>query len=289
MLGHDASLGREGRRGRSQGWLRRARVRSSDHFPARRTHRETALSTLADRPAAARDLEPGSAGDPREPRLPAAVLWDMDGTLIDTEPYWMAAEVELVEAHGGVWTREDAVAMIGTSMDVAAPLLQARGVRLTVPEIADALNSSVRAAVAAGIPWQRGAHDVLRALHGAGVPQALVTSSFAAVAAPFADTVGLFDVVVTGDVVSRPKPDPEPYLTAARLLGVDVRDCVAFEDSRSGLASAVASGARVVAIDSHVVLDPPADVSRTSSLERFDLAVIARVAAGETLDLRERG
>ena len=220
--------------------------------------------------------------------LPAAVLWDMDGTLIDTEPYWMAAEIELVEAHGGVWTREQAIAMIGSSMDVSAGLLQAAGVGLSVAEIAHALNSSVRAAVAAGIPWQAGAHGILRALHVAGVPQALVTSSFEAVAAPFVHTVGLFDVVVTGDVVSRPKPDPEPYLTAARLLGVDVRDCVAFEDSHAGVASAVASGARVVAVDSHVALDPPAEVSRTSSLDRVGLETIVRIARGEVLDLRDR-
>ncbi|WP_307861441.1 HAD family hydrolase [Cellulomonas wangleii] len=219
--------------------------------------------------------------------LPAAILWDMDGTLIDTEPYWMAAEIELVEAHGGVWTPQDAVAMIGSSMDVSAGLLQAAGVALDVAEIADALNTAVRAAVAAGIPWQPGAQEVLRALHSAGVPQALVTSSFGVLAAPFADAVGLFDVVVSGDTVTRPKPHPEPYLAAARALGVDVAACVAFEDSRSGLASAVASGARVVAVDSHVALDPPAGVSRASSLLHVDLDVIARIAAGETLHLRD--
>ncbi|MFC0646588.1 HAD family hydrolase [Cellulomonas phragmiteti] len=283
MLGHGPTLGRECRPGRTPGTCAPARVRSSGRPPDRRTHLESALSTLADHADAARDDQHEATGRV----LPAAVLWDMDGTLIDTEPYWMAAEVELVEAHGGVWTHEDAVAMIGSSMDVAAAQLQARGVPLSVTQIADALNSSVRAAVAAGIPWQPGAYEALRALHAAGVPQALVTSSFAVVAAPFADAVGLFDVVVTGDVVTRSKPDPEPYLAAAGLLGVDISACVAFEDSRSGLASAVASGARVVAVDSHVVLDPPAGVSRTSSLVPFDVATIARVAAGETLDLRD--
>ena len=219
--------------------------------------------------------------------LPAAVLWDMDGTLIDTEPYWMAAEVELVEAHGGVWTHADAVAMIGSSMAVSAGLLQAAGVDLPVEQIAHTLNTSVREAVAAGIPWQPGAYDLLRALHAAGVPQALVTSSFEVVAGPFADAVGLFDVVVTGDTVTRPKPDPEPYLTAARLLGVDVTACVAVEDSRSGVASAVASGARVLAVDSHVALDPPASVSRTSGLDRLDLDTLAHLAAGGRVDLRD--
>ncbi|WP_308054125.1 HAD family hydrolase [Cellulomonas wangsupingiae] len=236
------------------------------------------MSTLA-------GSHPSPAATPGQ-ALPAAVLWDMDGTLIDTEPYWMAAEIELVEAHGGVWTREDAVALIGSPMAVSAAQLQGRGVALGVDEIAHALNSAVGAAVAAGIPWQPGAHEALRALHAAGVPQALVTSSFEVLATPFAQAVGLFDVVVAGDTVARPKPDPEPYLAAARLLGVDVTRCVAFEDSRSGLASAVASGARVVAVDSHVVLAPPAGVSRTSSLDRLDVAMISRIASGETMDLR---
>ncbi len=218
--------------------------------------------------------------------LPAAVLWDMDGTLIDTEPYWMAAETELVEAHGGVWTHDDGVALIGSPMLTSATVLQDRGVRLTVEQIADALNTSVREAVAAGIPWQTGAHELVVALHAAGVPQALVTSSFEVLAAPFAAAVGLFDVVVAGDQVERPKPHPEPYLTAAALLGVSPQDCVVFEDSPSGLAAAVASGARVVAIDAHAPVDPPAGVSRTSSLADVDLATVARIVAGETLDLR---
>lgn len=210
----------------------------------------------------------------------------MDGTLIDTEPYWMAAEVELVEAHGGEWTRQDALELIGSSMGVAARVFQARGVDLTVEQIADALNTAVRAAVAAEIPWQPGAVELLRALHTAGVPQALVTSSFGTLAEPFAAAAGVFDVVVSGDTVTHPKPHPDPYLTAARLLGVDVTACVAFEDSVSGLASAVASGARVVALDRHVDLDPPAGVSRADRLEPVDLAVLARIARGETLDLR---
>ncbi len=213
----------------------------------------------------------------------------MDGTLIDTEPHWMDAEIALVEEHGGTWTPADATAMVGSSMAVSAALLQARGVALEVEQIAHRLNSAVGAAVAQGVPWQPGALELVRTLHAAGVPQALVTSSFGVLADPFARAVGLFDVVVAGDDVIRPKPDPEPYLTAARLLGVDVRACVAFEDSATGLASAVASGARVVAVDTHVAIEPPRGVSRTVSLTRVDLPTIERIAAGETLDLRHRG
>lgn len=217
---------------------------------------------------------------------PSAVLWDMDGTLIDTEPYWMAAETELVEAHGGVWTPQDGLAMVGNPMSVCAPILRSRGVDLPDEEIADFLNGRVADGVASGTPWQRGAQEILVALHEAGVPMALVTSSFRRLAEPFAAAVGLFDVVVSGDDVTRPKPDPEPYLTAARLLGVDVADCVAVEDSHAGVASAVASGARVVAVEVMQALAPRPGLSRVASLADLTVPDFARIAGGAVLDLR---
>ena len=218
--------------------------------------------------------------------LPAAVLWDMDGTLIDTEPYWMGAETELVEAHGGVWTREDGLAMVGNPMAVCAPILRSRGVDLPDDEIADFLNERVAAGVASGIPWQQGAQEILAALHEAGVPMALVTSSFRRLADPFAAAVGLFDVVVGGDDVARPKPDPEPYLVAAQRLGVDIADCVAVEDSHSGIASAVASGARVVAVEVMQALAPRPGLSRVASLADLTVSDFGRIAGGAVLDLR---
>jgi HAD superfamily hydrolase (TIGR01509 family) len=220
------------------------------------------------------------------PALPPAVLWDMDGTLIDTEPFWIAAEIELVEAHGGVWTHDDGVKMVGSSMDVSAGILRSRGVDLPDDEIAAFLNTRVAAGVAAGIPWQPGAERLLRELKAAGVPMALVTSSFRVLAEPFAQAAPYFDVVVAGDDVTRPKPDPEPYLRAAELLGVDVTACVAVEDSRSGIASAVASGARVVAVEVMQPVDPRPGLSAVQSLEAVALDDLARIAAGEQLDPR---
>src|SRR3954471_18925365 len=122
----------------------------------------------------------------------------MDGTLIDTEPFWIAAETELVEAHGGVWTHEDGLSLVGNPMLVSAEALVARGVDLPREEIVDFLNQRVAAAVATRIPWQPGAQELLAAVRDAGVPMALVTSSFAMLADPFAAAVGLFDVVVSG-------------------------------------------------------------------------------------------
>ncbi len=224
---------------------------------------------------------------PAQPPAPlSAVLWDMDGTLIDTEPFWIAAETELVEAHGGVWTHEDGLRMVGSSMTVSAGILRSRGVDLPDDEIAAFLNSRVAAGVAAGVPWQPGAERLLKDLKAAGVPMALVTSSFRVLAEPFAAVAPFFDVVVAGDDVSRPKPDPEPYLRAAEALGVDVARCVALEDSRSGIASAVASGARVVAVEVMQPVEPRPGLSRVASLDDLTIEDLARVAGGDELEPR---
>jgi HAD superfamily hydrolase (TIGR01509 family) len=162
-------------------------------------------------------------------------------------------------------------------------------VDLPLEDIVDFLNRRVAEGVAAGIPWQPGAEQVLTDLHDAGVPMALVTSSFRMLAEPFAAAAGRFDVVVSGDEVTRAKPDPEPYLTAARLLGVDIADCVAVEDSRAGIASALSSGARAVAIE---VMQPVAaqpGLTRIASLTDLTLPTLARIVAGEVLDLRRAG
>jgi len=223
----------------------------------------------------------------RQGSLPAAVLWDMDGTLIDSEPYWMSAETELVEAHGGVWTRQDALAMIGKSMSVCTVALRSRGVDLPDDAIRDFLHERVAAGVASAVPWQAGAQDLLSALVAARVPLALVTSSFSVLADPFARMAGVFDVVVSGDEVRHPKPHPEPYLTAAERLGVDIGRCVAIEDSPSGLASAGTAGARVIAVEVLVPVVAPVGVSRVRSLEALGLGELVRIAAGDVLDLRE--
>lgn len=219
--------------------------------------------------------------------LPAAVLWDMDGTLVDTEPAWMAAEAGLVEQFGGTWTPQDAVQMIGMSLTPAAEILQRHGVDLPVEVIGERLVASVVAAVGRHLIWQPGALELLAALRGAGVRCALVTMSYR----EFAEAVigqgppGAFEVVVTGDEVEHGKPHPEPYLTAARLLGVDIADCVAIEDSRPGIASALAAGARTLGVQHIVPVDRQPGLSRTDSLERIGLAELARLRAGDVIDL----
>lgn len=218
--------------------------------------------------------------------LPAAVLWDMDGTLVDTEPCWLAAERSLVEAHGGTWTPQDALALVGLPLERSAEVLQGYGVALPVDEIVERLLDTVIAMVAEHATWQPGARELLVSLRDAGVPCALVTMSYRRFAERVLDGApeGVFDVVVVGDEVERGKPDPEPYLTAAARLGVAITDCVAVEDSRPGVASALASGARTLGVQHIVPVERQPGLSRVASLADVGLAELARIRAGEVID-----
>lgn len=219
--------------------------------------------------------------------LPQAVLWDMDGTLVDTEPYWMAAESALMAAYDLPWAPEDGLKMLGLPLLAAAELLRGQGVLLPAEAIVDRLLGSVVDAVADAVPWQAGARELLVALAGAGVPCALVTMSYRALA----DAVvrhapaGSFAVVVPGDEVTNGKPHPEPYLRAAGDLAVDVERCVAIEDSPPGIASALASGARTIGVQHIVPVERRPGLSRVGSLSGIGLPELARIMAGETLDL----
>ena len=201
---------------------------------------------------------PGAHGDPST--RPAAVLWDMDGTLVDTEPYWLAAETEVVAEHGnGAWTPADARLLVGNDLLVSASMVRERGeVRLPVERIADLLMDGVARRIRDAVPWRPGARDLLAGLRAQRVPCALVTMSYERLVGPILDAVpaGSFDVVVTGDNVSRGKPHPEPYLHAARLLGVDPSACVAIEDSNPGATSAEAAGCLVLVVEAHVSVEP---------------------------------
>ncbi len=185
----------------------------------------------------------------------------MDGTLVDTEPYWMAAEVELVTSFGGVWTHDDGLALVGQGLWISAGILKSRGVDLAPDEIVAWLTDRVqRQLEEVGVPWRPGAKELLAELRERGIPTALVTMSVRRMAEQIVATIPFdaFDVVVSGDEVADPKPHPEAYLKAADLLGVDPRHCVAIEDSVAGLASAVASGATTIGVP-HIIPLPETD------------------------------
>ncbi len=187
----------------------------------------------------------------------AAILWDLDGTIIDSEPLWMAGEHELAERYGKTWTQEDGLALVGNSLIHSGHYIKDRlEADMSAEEIVDFLVLRLAAALREEIPWRPGARELIEQLHADGIPQALVTMSYASIAEPIA-AVAPFAAVVTGDMVAQGKPHPEPYLRAAELLGVDPADCLAIEDSGTGATSANAAGCHVLVVP-HFVNVPDA-------------------------------
>lgn len=216
------------------------------------------------------------------PLLPAAVLWDMDGTIVDTEPLWMGAEEALVRRHGGTWTEADGLALVGSDLLEAAVYIRDRGgVPMTPEQIVEHMVGEVLTGIADGVSWQPGVLELLTELRELGVPQALVTMSYRGLAEAIVGQLpgGLFCAVVTGDEVTNGKPHPEPYLTAARELGVDPAECVVIEDSPRGAAAGLAAGALVLSVPNAVaavaepglvVIESLAGVRASDLLAQFD-------------------
>lgn len=196
-------------------------------------------------------------------RKPAAVLWDMDGTLIDSEHYWLASEAALAAEYGKTWTPQDGMDLVGMSLYESSAILKERLEADISPDaIIERLTNEVVNQLNQHIPWRPGAKALLHELRQQGIRTALVTMSLrrmadrvvAALNTEFGSG-GAFDIVIGGDDVSVGKPHPEPYLAAARKLGVAIEDCVAIEDSINGLASAESSGAVAIGVP-HIISIP---------------------------------
>jgi HAD superfamily hydrolase (TIGR01509 family) len=195
--------------------------------------------------------------------FPLAVLWDMDGTLVDSEHYWSVSQNRLANQYGAVWTDEDEKGVIGSSLYDSSDLIKRKfGIEdKSVQEIIDHLTDEVIEQLKAVLPWRPGALELLMDLKQAGVKTALVTMSMRRMALAVAESIPFkaFDVVVAGDDVRFGKPHPEPYLTAAEKLGVDPGDCIAFEDSVTGLNSAAAAGTHAIGVRNLVELPEGSD------------------------------
>ena len=211
----------------------------------------------------------------------AALLWDLDGTLVDTEPSWIAAEYRLVAAFGGSWSDEHARALVGNPLLVSAEYLREHGgVALPAAEIVDLLLAQVIADVRRSVPWRPGVTRLLAESRQRGLPAAMVTMSYRELADTVAGQLpaGTFDAVVTGEEVSRGKPDPEAYLLAASRLGVDPARCLAIEDSPAGVASAEAAGCLVVAVPNQVPIPPAPSRAVVTDLSPLSLSELIALA-----------
>jgi HAD superfamily hydrolase (TIGR01509 family) len=192
--------------------------------------------------------------------MTAAVLFDMDGLLIDSEPLWLEAETAVMRRLGGQpWTAADQQELLDGSLERTVRYLRAKAAVPRPPAVvADWLMSEMTDLVRReGVPLRPGAAGLLAAMRAAGLPHALVTSSERDFMDAVLASTGLaFDVTVCAADVTRTKPDPEPYLLAAKLLGAEPESCVVLEDSPNGIAAAEAAGCQVIAVPSLLPIAP---------------------------------
>ena len=183
--------------------------------------------------------------------LPRAVLFDHDGTLVDTEPIWAEGKTRLAAQYGATWTEQDTLDCLGQPMAMTTRRLQELGVDLPETELHAALGTIIRELVTdEPVTFLPGIAALLEELDQAGVPAAIVTNATVEIASRTAQQgpKGLFRALIGNESVTSPKPDPQPYLLAAEQLGVDPTECVALEDSPSGVTSATRAGAKVVVV-----------------------------------------
>lgn len=202
---------------------------------------------------------------------PAAVLWDMDGTLVDSEKVWTVSLADTARELGGELSCAAREAMVGSNMSRTLDILFDDLRLAPSPHALDHarqwLTTRTGELFAGGLEWRPGALDALRMVRSAGWPTALVTNTGRALTEMALESIGRehFSVSICGDEVLRGKPAPDPYLRAAELLGVAAGECLAVEDSPTGTLAAIAAGAAVLVVPCEVpVPTGPRRVQRAS-------------------------
>lgn len=210
------------------------------------------------------------------------MLWDFDGTLVDSHDYWTATWAEMAARRGGSWSQENTLALVGLDLlDAGTYIRDHLGVEEPTEGLVEEMVAGVATRIREEIPWRVGSRELLTSIRGEGIPCALVTMSYRSLVAPVLEQLApdTFEAVVTGDEVSHGKPHPAPYLAAAAALGVDPGDCIAIEDSATGVASARAAGCRVVVAPNHgTIAALPLDLA-VDSLVGLTVAELRSLAA----------
>ncbi|CAI9390876.1 HAD family phosphatase [Microbacterium sp. T2.11-28] len=209
---------------------------------------------------------------------PDAVLWDMDGTFIDSERAWLDGARTLAARSGVTLQRADLDRLVGASMATTAAVLQAAGVAGDADEIIAELTERVRIGLVDDLVFRPGALALAAEVAAAGIPQAIVSMSNRRIVDHVIAVAPVALASVAGDDVANGKPHPEAYLTAAARLGVAIERCIVLEDSATGLAAGVASGAVAVAVPFYLPVDASAAAAEWDALEGRTLTDLQRLA-----------
>lgn len=219
---------------------------------------------------------------------PAAILWDMDGTIIDTEPAWIKAEQQLLARYNAELRAEDALDWVGIGLWDLAQIFRSRGVLLSSDQIVAELTCLVNEEIFAGeLSWRPGARELIAGFKSIGIPNALVTMATREQAKRIVGELpeGSFATVTAGDDVPNPKPHPDPYLLGAATLGFDASNCVAIEDSITGVRSAATAGTFVIGVPNlvdlkgagcSILVESLEDVTANDIVEMFQKEVAAK-------------
>ena len=207
----------------------------------------------------------------------SAILFDMDGTLIDSEPLWLKAEIEVMAEVGCHWDEQDQINCLGGPAERTERYMQERSQNIKpYGYFINRLHEVMRARITNELDLIPNALSLLKECKDAGIKTALVTASSRDLMTIVLERfpIGTFDVVVSGDDVEKSKPDPAPYLLAAKQLSVDISKCLVLEDSLTGVQSGLSSGAKVIGIPHLVQMSEHPNLRVISSLDEITLSDI---------------
>lgn len=214
-----------------------------------------------------------------------AVLFDLDGTLINSAPLWYEVEDDYVTDNGGRWTPELAAVLHGQPFDwCVAQMMKAAGIKGKVKPVARELTNEMATLIlTSGAPWLPGVKKLLKELRKSPIKVALVSNSFQSYVQAVADAApeGTFDVVVSGDQVKTGKPAPDSYLLAAKQLGVDPSKCLVVEDSEPGVIAGQSAGMTVLAVPVGAPIEPMRYDAIRESLSGVTIADLEKIVAGK--------
>jgi HAD superfamily hydrolase (TIGR01509 family) len=211
-----------------------------------------------------------------------AVFFDMDGLVVDSEPEWFQSEIEVTAPFGYTWLVQDQVECLGGPLSkVGQYMFDKCGQQQSPQFFTQTLIDTQVARMRGNTPTMPGALELVKELQSHGIKTALVSASPRNIVDAVLDNLGhsLFPFSISADDVKRTKPDPECYIKAASMSGSEVRNCLIFEDSLTGMNAAIASDAYLIGVPHLVSIEESERVRVIKSLEQLSYAKLMELKA----------